>query len=206
MKPFFYFLFMCIALTSCANTPVIETPPLEQTTLEGGEIPVDFNTETFHVDNLDCIEHNLDLSSETCNVLAWQSYIASLLFMTESERQHHLSVITDDEVGQLQQMLLLTHTNEVLEVRKFNSAKLDLLVSSYPYPLDQLILTYVTLNQSLINLSEQLTTTEQNQSDIEAELQSVKSALKQAQKKIDAITNIEQQLNSEGPLIDDTNN
>lgn len=197
---------MCIALVGCANTPVIETPLLEQTTLEGEEIPVDINTETVHVDDLDCIEHRLDLSADTCNVLAWQSYIASLLFMTESERQHHLSVITDGDVGQLQQMLLLTHTNEVLEVRKFNSAKLDYLVSSYPYPLDQLVLTYVTLNQSTINLSEQLATTEKKQSDIEAELQSVKSELKQAQKKIDAITNIEQQLNSEGALTDDTNN
>jgi hypothetical protein len=204
VKLIFSLLFICVALTGCISHPQIESKLIDESTLWNEEVSNETKVEPLMVDNTDCLAYPLDLTGNACNVLAWQSYMATLLFLSELERQQQLSFLTNDEIDTLKKALLLTHTNEVLAVRKDNINKLEQMVSNYPFPLDQLLLTHLVFHKNILDQSEQLSLTIQSLNNVKTELTETKVELQKAQKKIDAITNIEQQLNSEGNLSDDT--
>jgi hypothetical protein len=206
VKLIFNLFVLCIILTGCANDPIIDAALKDQSALVARDNSEDAVSKSLVVDDITCLEHRLDLSGNACNVLAWQSYMATLLFMNEQERQQALLASSDADIDHLKKMLLLTHTGELALVRKNNLTQLEQSVPNYPFPLDQLLLTYVTLNQSLLSQVNQLDEAVANLLTTQTELAAVKADLEKAQKKIDAITNIEQQLNSEDTVTHDSNN
>ncbi|WP_428242615.1 hypothetical protein [Gynuella sp.] len=147
------------------------------------------------VTNCDDDLNDIDLSANLCNTIAWQNYLAEIPTLSEEQRIQRLDTLNASSPDELKRLLLNTAPTLPLQQRIDNQILLFDKASTLPNPLGNLIFMYASQNQRLIEQelkTRQLVTQNQQQ---QKQLKQLQSKLVQTQKKIDALTEIEQQLN-----------
>jgi hypothetical protein len=166
-----------------------DTTPAEKRTYSGQVSP--------------CALSGLNLTNDPCNALNWQAYVEAVSVMSTNERYQQREQLGDSDVDQLKRLILDIPLATELTQKQTSTRELKLAIEHYKPALQPLLTILVLHNEMLVELEADL---QQTKSELEQKsrfLTATQEALRLAQQKIDAITNIEQQLNSEGALTND---
>ncbi|AJQ93516.1 hypothetical protein [Gynuella sunshinyii] len=147
------------------------------------------------VTNCDSDLSAINLSADLCNTIAWQNYLAEIPTLSEEQRTQRLEMLTISSPDELKRLLLNTAPALPLQQRIDNQILLFDKASTLPNPLGNLIFMYASQNQRLIEQEIKTSQLETQNLQQQKQLKQLQSKLAQTQKKIDALTEIEQQLN-----------
>jgi len=190
-------IFICVSalLLSCSNKDVIPVVEMESKPV----VPVVYVQATPEITEIkDCQSTTLSLSSEACTVLAWQVYVQNIMMLDAAQRKAALLNLGSDDVDQLKRVFLLSHPEEDLLIKEESNRQLFNTARVTPSSLSNFITLIATYNERTLQQERNEKLTERKIKILSAEKRVLADKLALSQKKIQAITDIEQQLNSEG--------
>ncbi len=199
MKNIFVLVLVSVAFSACANLPGTHS-----TARTAEPTPAD-RTETSTAKTVKdrCANAQPTLKADKCLLPAWQHYLIHSLQLDETQRQQQLGQLQHSNTDTLKRLLLLTHPDEPLPVRIEHNRLLEQAINQYDPALQSFLTLVVAYNQTLMTQDTRADASLATLNALLAELNVTKQALDEAQQKIDAITNIEQQLNAEESLSHD---
>jgi hypothetical protein len=150
-----------------------------------------------------CALSGLKLTNDPCNALNWQSFVEAVIAMSAIERNEVRESLGDSDVDHLKNLILDVHLATELSERLSSVNALEQSIGNYSETLQPLLTALVFYSRKLGESEANLQRTKTELDQKSKSLTNTQEALRLAQEKIDAITNIEQQLNSEGALTND---
>jgi len=185
-------------LWGCQLTPVT-IPPVEEPIVEPvpDSLPLIVENEPEPV-----IELTLDDSAKTLQ--AWLDYKQQILVDPEPERARLRGLTEFDAVAQLQLALLSLHPDMPYVTRFRIQTQLAEIVSGFPPRLAALFSWELTFNQKLLEAESAVTAVTRLNAQQQDTIDRLQKTNRELQKKIDALTQIEAELNN--PAAAESNN
>lgn len=185
-------------LWGCQLTPVT-IPPVEEPIVEPvpDSLPLIAENEPEPV-----IELTLDDSAKTLQ--AWLDYKQQILVDPEPERARLRGLTEFDAVAQLQLALLSLHPDMPYVTRFRIQTQLAEIVSGFPPRLAALFSWELTFNQKLLEAESAVTAVTRLNAQQQDTIDRLQKTNRELQKKIDALTQIEAELNN--PAAAESNN
>lgn len=176
-------------LGGCQLTPVV-APPIDETVIEpvSDTVPL---TEDVEVETTAVLA--LDDSAESLQ--AWLDYKQHILIEPEPERLRLRGLTEFDAVAQLQLALLSLHPDMPYVTRFRVQTQLAEMVSGFPPRLAALFSWELTFNQKLLEAESAVSAVTRLNAQQQDTLDRLQKTNRELQKKIDALTQIEAELN-----------
>ena len=182
---------MLALLWGCQLTPVT-VPPVAEPTIEPvpDSLPVILEAEPEPV-----VELVLD-DDDAATLQAWLDYKQQILVDAEPERARLRALTEFDAVAQLQLALLSLHPDMPYVTRFRIQTQLAEIVSGFPPRLAALFSWELTFNQKLLEAESAVTAVTRLNAQQQDTIDRLQKTNRELQKKIDALTQIEAELNN----------
>lgn len=180
---------MLLLMSGCQLTPVVEpTPEAVVTEAESEVLPVieEIEAETSIV---------LALDDEAASLQAWLDYKQHILVDPESERARLRELTEFDAVAQLQLALLSLHPDMPYVTRFRVQTQLAEMVAAFPPRLAAIFGWELTFNQKLLEAESAVSAVTRLNAQQQDTIDRLQKTNRDLQKKIDALTQIEAELN-----------
>lgn len=142
-------------------------------------------------------EDILAFNDEPATLEAWLDYKQRILLEPEAERLRLASLETQDEVSQFQLALLNLHPDQPYVSRFRVQTQLTEVLLSLPPRLAALFSWELTFNQKLLEAESAVTAVTRLNAQQQDQLERLQKTNRELQKKIDALTQIEAELNQQ---------
>ena len=191
-------LLMVLALTGCQLTSLPEQPSATTSVEAEPEVtPILVEPEPEAV-------FELALTDTPASLQAWLDYKQQILIDPMSERARLRNLPELDRLAQLQQALLNLHPDMPYVTRFRVQTHLTELVSSFPPRLAALFSWELTFNQKLLEAESAVSAVTRLNAQQQDTIDRAQKTNRELQKKIDALTQIEAELNQQ-PLPENSN-
>ena len=145
----------------------------------------------------------IDESAKT--LLAWVNYRAAILSRLDEERDALIAEVNQDEVWQLKRTMLQLHPDTPYLNRLRIQMQLSEQLTDLPPPLAELLSWDLAFNQKLLEAESAVSALTRLNAQQHDNIERLQKINKELQKKIDALTQIEAQLNQPNQAKEDNN-
>ncbi|EAR07929.1 hypothetical protein [Reinekea blandensis] len=181
-------LSVALVLAGCASLPMSDTASEPKSFIQNTIIvePVRLATSD------SCPSAELDVSDRLCNLWQWQTYLQNLYDEPITDAR---TATTESEVSlQLQQSLQKLHPEQPANVQRVGLEELNGVVKHLEAPVADWFLLIMGQAQQRVDLMNQLSSLRETIITQEQSLENLRAELSTAEQKLDALTEIEQQL------------
>jgi hypothetical protein len=193
-------LLLCLTLAGCqlppAPGPITPAPtePLLSAEPEVISLPEPEPTST-----------PLTISADAATLQAWVYYRGAMLNRINEEREALNNDAEQNDVWQLKRTILQLHPDTPYLTRLRVQMQLAEQLSALPAPLAALLSWDLAFNQKLLEAESAVSALTRLNAQQHDNIDRLQKTNKELQKKIDALTQIEAQLNQSGPVQEDNN-
>lgn len=185
----------CQSLTPLQTAPIAEQPPTEQS------LP----TEPEPVVAEPAAPQPLTISTDSDDLMAWVHYRAAILSRLNEERDALSNEADDNSVNQLKRMILQLHPDTPYLTRLRIQMQLTEQLQQLPSPLAELLSWDLAFNQKLLEAESAVSALTRLNAQQHDNIERLQKTNRELQKKIDALTQIEAQLNQPAAPVEDNN-
>ena len=147
----------------------------------------------------------LKINDEAQTLLAWVNYRAVILGRLNDEREQLNAEAIQDDVWQLKRTMLQLHPDTPYLNRLRIQMQLSEQLANLPQPLAELLSWDLTFNQKLLEAESAVSALTRLNAQQHDNIERLQKINKELQKKIDALTQIEAQLNQPNQAQEDNN-
>ncbi|MEH8021951.1 hypothetical protein [Rheinheimera metallidurans] len=158
-----------------------------------------------HSPALEPVNTPLSLHDDALTLQAWISYRASILNQMDEERELLANDSVQDDVWQLKRTILQLHPDTPYLTRLRIQMQLAEQLAALPAPLAALLSWDLAFNQKLLEAESAVSALTRLNAQQHDNIERLQKTNKELQKKIDALTQIEAQLNQSTKLQEDHN-
>jgi len=187
----------CLTLAGCQLTPpIVVTPPQE---------PIANEPEVVSVPQDEPAPEPLQINDEAQTLQAWVVYRAAMLDRVNEEREALSADQLQDDVWQLKRTILQLHPDTPYLTRLRVQMQSADQLATLPAPLAALLSWDLTFNQKLLEAESAVSALTRLNAQQHDNIDRLQKINKELQKKIDALTQIEAQLNQPATVQEDNN-